>query len=210
MKIDRVVVGPVETNCWIIEDSDGGVTVIDPGDETDAINEAIADRPVRAVILTHGHWDHVGSADEVSDDNSSFLWAHRADVEALQGELGRSGERFGIETPKPKIDHKVDHGDIIEAGDLRFEVIHTPGHTPGGMCLLVTDPATGEEHLFTGDTLFAGSVGRTDFPESIPEEMEPSLESIAERFAPEVKVYPGHGPATTIARESQVNPFWPV
>jgi len=209
MKIERLPVGPLETNCWIIEDSEGGVTVIDPGDETDVINEAIASRPVRAVILTHGHFDHVGSADEVADDNSSFIWAHEKEIEALKGELGRGGEMFGVETPKPKIDRTVKGGDEIEAGDLRFKVVDTPGHTPGSMCLFLKDPATGEEHLFTGDMLFAGSIGRTDLPGSVPEEMEPSLEMLADRFAHDVKVYPGHGPTTTIARESMVNPFWP-
>lgn len=209
MNIKRVVVGVIETNCWIVADNEGGVTVIDPGDEPEVINAAIDERPVRAVILTHGHFDHTGCADEVTDDNSSFLWAYATEVTALKGELGRGGERFGIKTPHPHIDRTVLDGEVIEAGDLRFEVIHTPGHTPGSMCLLLIDPDTGEQHLFSGDTLFAGSAGRTDLPGSVPEDLEPSLEKLAERLAPEVQVYPGHGPTTTIGRESLVNPFWP-
>jgi glyoxylase-like metal-dependent hydrolase (beta-lactamase superfamily II) len=209
VQIERVPVGVLETNCWLIADNEGGVTVIDPGDETDIINLKIADRPVRAVIITHGHFDHIGSADEVADDNSSFVWALEAEAEALKGQLGRGGELFGIETPKIKIDRTVIEGEKIKAGDLRFEVIHTPGHSPGSICLLLIDPETGAQHLFSGDTLFAGSVGRTDLPGSNPEEMEMSLIRIAERFGPEVFVYPGHGPMTTIARESVVNPFWP-
>ncbi|MCL2024955.1 MAG: MBL fold metallo-hydrolase [Coriobacteriia bacterium] len=209
MDVVRVPVGVLETNCWIIECPDGGVVVIDPGDDTDTINEAIAERPVHAVILTHGHFDHVGAADEVADDNSSFVWAYETEVTALEGELGRGGELFGVEITKPKIDRTVIDGDVIETGGLRFEVLHTPGHTPGSMCLLVADPQTGEQHLFSGDMLFAGSVGRTDLPGSIPEEMEPSLERLAANLPSTTQVYPGHGPVTTIEREQQVNPFWP-
>ena len=209
MNIKRLPVGALETNCWLIEDDEGGVTVIDPGDDPDAINAAIADRPVRAVILTHGHFDHIGAADEVADDNSSFIWIHEDEKKALRTLLERRIELFGIAPVDLKVDYTVTDGDRIDVGNVQLEVIHTPGHTPGSMCLLVRDPATGAEHLFSGDTLFAGSVGRTDLPGSIPEEMEPSIEKLAERLAPEVQVYPGHGPATTIERESLVNPFWP-
>jgi glyoxylase-like metal-dependent hydrolase (beta-lactamase superfamily II) len=210
MDITRIPVGPLETNCWLVADNEGGVTVIDPGDDTEVINDAIADRPVRAVILTHGHFDHIGSADEVADDNSSFVWMHADEKNALPRIFERKLESFGVEPVDLKVDHVVVEGDTIDAGDLSFEVIHTPGHTPGSMCLLVRDPASGSEHLFSGDTLFAGSVGRTDFDESVPEAMEPSLEMLAERLAPQVVVHPGHGPETTIERESRVNPFWPA
>jgi glyoxylase-like metal-dependent hydrolase (beta-lactamase superfamily II) len=121
---------------------------------------------------------------------------------------GTGGAGFGFELVAPAPTRLLDDGDVIEAGELRLTVLHTPGHTPGGICLLAED--FGEDvHLFAGDTLFAGSVGRTDFPGGDPRALARSIAEKLEPLAGATIVHPGHGPDTTIARERHSNFFWP-
>jgi len=210
IEIRQVPAGHLQANCYIVTSGGHGI-VVDPGGDEDRIYEIIdgmGDTRIDAVVLTHGHFDHVAASDSVADDTQSFVYAHKDEVKALRSEHGTGGREFGMETPVPLVDHQVEDGQVIAAGDLRFEVIHTPGHSPGSMCLLLHDSATGQRHLFTGDTLFAGSIGRTDFPGGNDEAMERSLERLSVLPA-DTRVYPGHGPVTTLEREAAVNPFWP-
>lgn len=208
MKVTRVPVGHLETNCWVVADEHNKMAVIDPGGDVSRIEKVVDDGFVEAVILTHGHFDHVGACDEVADENGSFVWAHVDEVKALKTAHGTGGWEFGMETPVPHIDLTCTDGTIIEVGSLRFEVMHTPGHTPGSICLFVTDETDGSHHLFSGDTLFAGSIGRTDFTGGDDEMMEDSLRRLSTLPA-DTFVYPGHGPASTLEREAEVNPYWP-
>lgn len=214
IQIDRVVVGHLETNCWIVSNDRGDIAVIDPGDDTDAICDTIDALPaqnknVGAVILTHGHFDHVGAADEVADDNGSFIYMSKPEFAFIQGENGTGGREFEAETPVPIVDFQVEHNQIIEVGSLAFKVIFTPGHTPGGICLLLQDDVDPQRYyLFSGDTLFARSIGRTDLFGGDEAQMTQSLE-LLDTLPEHVEVFPGHGTTTTLEMERAVNQFWP-
>lgn len=211
IRIERLPLGDLQANCYVVVGPDNHAAIIDPGDEPQRVFALLDTMPglrVDAVILTHGHFDHVGASDEVADDVHGFVYAHEREAAALAGKHGTGGREFGMEVPVPLIDFRVTDGAIIEAGSMSFEVIHTPGHSPGSMCLLLRDAETGAQHLFSGDTLFAGSIGRTDFPGGDDIAMDESLERIA-KLSPETHVHSGHGPSTTLANESAANPFWP-
>jgi len=207
VRIDRVSVGPLETNCWIVSDDAGGpVVVIDPGDDLPAIEQAIGGREVATVVLTHGHFDHLGAAGELSVSFDAPLAVHEADAAGITTAEGTGGAFFGFHghvAPEP--DHRLADGDVVAAGLLRLRVLHTPGHSPGSISLL----AEGEGHVFSGDTVFAGSVGRTDFPGGDARALKASITSVLAALPAETKVHPGHGPDTTIGREQRVNPFFP-
>lgn len=204
MKIERLALGPLETNCWLVSDGQGGpVMIIDPADEADRIVSALKGRDTSAVVLTHGHFDHLAAAGAVMSATGAGLQVHVADAPWITTAAGTGGLPFGFEAVAPPASRELRDGDFVEAGALRLEVLHTPGHTPGSICLLA------DGHLFSGDTLFAGSVGRTDFPRGDGRALG---RSIAERIAPlsdKTLVHPGHGPDTTIDRERRINPFFP-
>ena len=211
MHVDRLTLGPLETNCWIVGDGRGGpLVVIDPADEPARILEAIAGRPVAAVVLTHKHFDHIGAVREVLAATGAPLLVHSADAEDLATAEGTGGAQLGIARTAPAPDRLLAAGDVIGVGDLTLAVLHTPGHTPGGICLLAHDAgAEGPDHLFSGDTLFAGSVGRTDFEGGDGRELARSLAQEIAPLAGDTVVHPGHGPDSTIGRERRLNPFLP-
>jgi len=210
MRVTRLTLGPLETNCWIVSDDlDGPAVVIDPADDADAIIEAVGDRDLSAVVLTHGHFDHLGAATALVALTGAPLLVHRDDAESITTPVGTGGAAFGFEVSGPPADRLLSDGDTVVAGAVRLDVLHTPGHTPGGICLFTARTDGSEPHLFSGDTLFAGSVGRTDFPRGDGRALS---RSIAEKLAPlppETVVHPGHGPDTTIGRERKLNPFFP-
>lgn len=203
MRIERLVVGPIDTNCWLVgDDADGPLLVIDPGAEAERILTAIGGRPVAAIVLTHGHFDHIGAVRAVIAAVSAPLAVHEADAALATGEQDNAGAAFGLPASVPRPDRLLIDGDHVRAGALDLEVLHLPGHTPGGIALL------GEGHLFSGDTLFAGTVGRTDLPGGDGVAIRASAARLA-GLAPETRVHPGHGPETTIAHELRVDPFFP-
>jgi len=209
MQVTRLVLGALETNCWIVGDDVGGPrAVIDPGDQAPRILEALAGGPVAYVVLTHAHFDHIGAVADLVTATGARLAAHVDDAGSLASAETTGGAAFGFDHTAPAPDILLSDGDTLEVGGLTLTILHTPGHTPGGMCLLATD-GTGAAHLFSGDTLFSGSVGRTDFQGGDSRALS---RSIAQQLAPldaSTIVHPGHGPDTTIARESRLNPFWP-
>lgn len=206
MRVRRLQLGDLETNCWLADDGAGGPTVvIDPAADAEVLLEALEGEEVEAVVLTHGHFDHIGAADAVRDATGVPLAVHEADAASITTASGSAGALFGFDHAARAAERTLADGDVVEAGALRLRVLHTPGHTPGSICLL----AEGEGRLFAGDTLFAGSVGRTDFPGGDARALS---RSIAEKLAglpPETVVHCGHGPDTTIGREVRYNPFFP-
>jgi glyoxylase-like metal-dependent hydrolase (beta-lactamase superfamily II) len=205
-EIISIPVGALEVNCYIVWDADTreGV-IIDPGADASDIEAAVREKgvKVRCVINTHGHFDHVGADGEIKAAFGVPVAIHPADA-ALMAEAHEHGIFFGVSTPKQsEPDILLQDGQVIESGPLKLKVIHTPGHTRGGVCLYMEEGKV----LFTGDTLFAGSVGRTDFEGG---SMEDLMSSITHKLLPlgvDVRVLPGHGPESTIGEEREINPF---
>ena len=203
MRTQRLTLGPLDTNCWLVDDGAGGpVLVVDPADDAAGILEALGSRRMAAVVLTHGHFDHLGAVREILDSTGAPLVVHEDDAASITTSTGNGGALFGFSETAPQADRTVRDGDAITAGELELRVIHTPGHTPGSICLY------GGDILLSGDTLFAGSIGRTDFPGGAIAAMRRSIARPAS-LPDETRVCPGHGPETTIARERRVNPFFP-
>lgn len=204
MLIRTLPVGPLQVNCYIVGcPRTKKALIIDPGDEGEYILSVLEQEglDLQMVVNTHGHFDHVGANSFVIEKTGVELCMHSDDLPLLKV-AAKYAESYGlpaVESPQPK--RLLKNGDLIEVGDLSFEVIHTPGHSPGGICLY------GEGHLFSGDTLFAGSIGRTDLPGGDLEQLLGHLRSQLMVLPDATVVHPGHGPESTIGREKSVNPF---
>jgi glyoxylase-like metal-dependent hydrolase (beta-lactamase superfamily II) len=198
------VVGPIDTNCWIAGDSDGvPAVVIDPAGDPAGILEAVGDRPVQAIVLTHGHFDHLGAVRAVMEATGAPLAVHRLDADVAADPGRNLSAMLGEELCAPMADIILEDGDEVRAGEMTLKVLHTPGHSPGSICLYAPG------HLFSGDTLFAGSVGRTDLPEGDARALAASIREKLASLPDDTAVYPGHGEESTIAREKRRNVFWP-
>ncbi len=205
MILEGIPVGPVVTNCYIFgDDSTGEVFVIDPGDEPDRILQTLRQRGVRAVAIvnTHGHFDHVQGVDAVRRATGAPFWIHDEEREVLSQGPARARQLFGLELPPcPVPDRWLHDGDQLAVGRLTLVVRHTPGHSPGGICLL------GDGLAFVGDTLFAGGIGRADLPGADLGTLLASISRVLLPLPDETVCYPGHGPETTIGEEKRTNPF---
>lgn len=204
MIIKSIVVGPLEVNCYILGcDDTKEAAIIDPGDDADEIIKTVEKEGLKPkfIINTHAHFDHVGGVKTIQDHFKIDFVLHKEDQFVLES-LNEQTATFGLgKVPEPKVNKFVDNEDEISLGQNMIKVIHTPGHTPGGVCYYVGNS------IFVGDTLFAGSIGRTDFPGGSHEGL---IKSVKERIFPlgdDVVVYPGHGPSTTIEEEKRHNPF---
>ncbi len=203
MIIKKLVVGPLQENCYIAGDEKTNkAIVIDPGDEPDRILELIRDNnlEVTAVILTHAHFDHIGAAGDIKKATGAKILIHNADKELYTGARDQAAF-WGYDLDDlPEPDGFIKEGDEINIGELIFTVLHTPGHSPGGVCLY------GEGALFTGDTIFQGSVGRTDFHGGDMAQLKESFKRLL-RLPENTVILSGHGPETTVGREKRENFF---
>ena len=209
MKIIQLMVGPLQANCYLLADGPGKpAAIIDPGGDGPLIKAAVERDKLQPVVIidTHGHIDHIAANSYLKELYQIPLLIHAADANSLTDPvLNLSALGLGkFSSPPP--DRLLQDGDAIEVGDLRLEVLHTPGHTPGGICLLLRQIGS-PDIVFTGDTLFAGGVGRTDFPGGSMEELMNSIRNKLLVLPEETVIYPGHGPASTIGRERETNPF---
>jgi glyoxylase-like metal-dependent hydrolase (beta-lactamase superfamily II) len=204
MILIRLIVGPLQVNCFILADEKTKeAVVVDPGDDAQDILKVIKDKGlrVRYIVNTHAHFDHVGANKAVKDATGAELLLHEADAPVLAAVASQS-RSFGmgpVSSPPP--DRLLKHGDRIVAGEVSLKVLHTPGHTPGGISLLE------QAIVFTGDALFAGSIGRTDFPGGDLRTLIRSIKTNLMTLPDDTKVFSGHGPASTIGDERAENPF---
>ncbi len=204
MIIKELAVGPLMANCFIAgcEDTKEAV-VIDPGGEADRILLSLAESElkVKYIINTHGHFDHVSANGKMKEATGADLLIHPLDAPML-GMLSSNAAVFGISVANsPPCDRTIEEGETVSFGDFTFNVIHTPGHTPGGISLY------SDGIIFVGDTLFAGSIGRTDFPGGDFDTLIASIKTKLFKLEDDVRVLSGHGPETSIGREKRFNPF---
>jgi len=206
MTFDVVVVGPLGVNCFVLGcETTGHGVVVDPGGDVEQILAAIQKRglSVVSIINTHGHFDHVGGNRQLKSATGAELLIHPADEPMLTRVASVAG-MYGLQAENsPPPDRLLEDGMLLTFGNQQLRVIHTPGHTPGGCCLYLES----EQKLISGDTLFADGVGRTDLPGGSHAQLVDSIRTRLFTLPPQVQVWPGHGPATTIGHEQQHNPY---
>ena len=190
MSIQKLTLGLYQTNTYILS-NDREAVVIDPGYEADTILDALQGKTLKAILLTHGHFDHVGEVKELVAETGCQVYIHPA--EAALPPMITAGQLYYT--------HTYAEGDTISPIDgVELHVLHTPGHTPGSVCLLWKD------QMFSGDTLFEGSCGRMDLPGGSPRQMAESLRRLASLQA-DYTIHPGHGGSTTLSAEKRYNPY---
>jgi len=199
--LKKLIVGPFASNCYIVgSESDNEGMIIDPGASAKQILSTVKELGlnIRLIVLTHGHMDHIGAVKGVKQATGAEVAIHTDDAKFLRRLSLSTIYNFSFpSTP----DRLLGDGDSIDVGDLHFTVLHTPGHSPGGICLL------GHGVLFSGDTLFNYGIGRTDFPGGSHSQLMNNIYTRLMVLPDDTVVYPGHGPDTTIGTERRGNPF---
>ncbi|PLX69814.1 MAG: MBL fold hydrolase [Denitrovibrio sp.] len=204
MKIDSMVVGPLGVNCYIISNN-GNAVIVDPGGNAGEIIEFLSTNNFKpaAIVNTHGHFDHIGGIDELVRKYNIPFYLH-ADDEFLCAHGSETAAMFGFDGMKtPIVTNKMSDDDELDIAGIKIKVLHTPGHTPGGVSLYVKDLNS----VMTGDTIFLESIGRSDFPYGDHDQLIKSIKTELMALDESIVVLPGHGPASSIGHEKSYNPF---
>ena len=205
VNVGRLVLGPLENNVYLIDTGDGRVMVVDPSCDLDRILDAIGGREVAAIVLTHHHSDHMGAAAALRSATGAQLICSNVERPLVENPKKVGTAPIPLPDPCP-VDAVASHGDVLKIGEIAWKVLLTPGHSKGSMCLYVVPQLAPEKDgapvLVSGDTLFAGAIGRTDFEGGSIDDMRESLFTLA-KLPDETIVLPGHGPATTIGAERE-------
>jgi hydroxyacylglutathione hydrolase len=208
--VETQAVGPFFKNGFVVGCNEThDAVLIDPGDEVEGLLSFAERRTlaIRHILLTHAHVDHVTGVAAAKRALGVPIYLHHDDL-FLYERAVKSGAMFGLRVEQPPpVDVFYTRGQVISFGNCEARPHHTPGHCPGGVCLQVGKKSEEGQHLFVGDTLFAGSIGRTDLPGGDYATLLASIRTVLFAFGDDAKVYPGHGPATTIGRERHTNPF---
>ena len=203
MKIIRYMTGPIQVNTYLAydEESKKGF-IVDPGGYCKELTEEVKKLGLDIVyiILTHGHGDHITNVLKIKESTNAKIVAHEYEKEILLDKRKNLSASLPSNTVELDADIYVKDNDTLKVGDMKLKFIHTPGHTPGSMCIKI------DKHMFTGDTLFAGSMGRTDFYGGDSRKMDKSLKRLKNQDD-DIKIYPGHGPNSNLKTEKMTNPF---
>lgn len=204
MKLAGLTVGPLQENCWLVGEAPR-CAVVDPGAESERIFREIERLGLvpEKILLTHGHVDHIAHCAHVAERFGIGLWVHRADLPYLEKPQWPELEAFLEARPCPAPERFVEDGESIEVAGLALSVLHTPGHTPGGVCYVHAPSRT----ILVGDTIFAGSVGRTDLPGGDGAALARSIRDKLFALEGDWQLLPGHGPETALEVERRENPF---
>ncbi len=200
MRVEKIVVGELNTNCYLLINNKGNAVVIDPADESDTITQKIKSQnlSVKAILLTHGHFDHIMAVNALKSEFNCPVIIGEPDEEMLNDDLKNAGALIGVHVDKIFTDKKVNDGDVLDFDTFRIKVLATAGHTKGSVCYIV------DNFIFSGDTLFNNSVGRCDLYGGNAMKLMQSLKKISE-LEGEYEIFPGHGDTTTLAYEKENN-----
>lgn len=209
MHVKRFPLGALWTNCYLIWDENNDGFVVDPGGPAEAVEDFIRTNDIRIhwIVLTHGHSDHLGGIAQLRNLSENGIAIHTDDAECLTNPERNLSAYSDNPIELASAERLLNDGDKLKIGKMTLDVIHTPGHTPGGICIIVSEGDT--KFLLSGDTLFARSIGRSDLPGGDELVLTDSLRKLTV-FPDSLRVFPGHGPETTIGEERLYNPYWPM